>query len=336
MGDVLAAMRPQDEHTARAAAALSRSSTKCWSPSSIPSPPQRAQPHRSIRDTRTPCRTRSSNAATPRPRWPPAPTWSAAPGRPSASSTSISSPRVPWPNLSDGGRFKLFTQGQGIFDDRRQVASVLGIEKDQLEVELVPNGGAFGGKEDMSIQAQTALLAQMTGPTGQDHAQPRRVASGCTPNVTRSPCSTPWAAMRDGRLTAVMADMVGDTGAYASVGSKVLERAAGHSCGPYKVPNVLVEARAVHTNNPPCGAMRGFGANQAHFAIDGALDLLAAEVGSRRLGDPLAQRCRCRRPRGHGPDPREVRRHQADPGSSQEALLRSPRDRVVPSASAAA
>jgi CO/xanthine dehydrogenase Mo-binding subunit len=63
------------------------------------------------------------------------------------------------------------------------------------------------------------------------------------------------------------------------VGSKVLERAAGHSCGPYKVPNVHVEARAVHTNNPPCGAMRGFGANQAHFAIDGALDLLAAEVG---------------------------------------------------------
>ena len=92
--------------------------------------------------------------------------------------------------------------------------------------------------------------------------------------------------------------MVGDTGAYASVGSKVLERAAGHSCGPYKVPNVHVEARAVHTNNPPCGAMRGFGANQAHFAIDGALDLLAAEVGldgweirwrnAVEVGDPVA------------------------------------------------
>jgi xanthine dehydrogenase molybdenum-binding subunit len=83
----------------------------------------------------------------------------------------------------------------------------------------------------------------------------------------------------EGRLTAVEADMIGDTGAYASVGSKVLERAAGHACGPYRVPNVSIVARAVMTNNPPCGAMRGFGANQAHFAIEGALDLLAAKVG---------------------------------------------------------
>jgi len=175
-------------------------------------------------------------------------------------------------------RLKLFTQGQGIFDDRRQVASVLGIEKDQLEVELVPNGGAFGGKEDMSIQAQTTLLAQMTG-------RPVKITLTREESIRihpkRHPIQMQYTVGCDdeGKLTAVMADMVGDTGAYASVGSKVLERAAGHSCGPYKVPNVHVEARAVHTNNPPCGAMRGFGANQAHFAIDGALDLLAAEVG---------------------------------------------------------
>jgi xanthine dehydrogenase molybdenum-binding subunit len=73
--------------------------------------------------------------------------------------------------------------------------------------------------------------------------------------------------------------MVGDTGAYASVGSKVLERAAGHACGPYRVPNASIESRAVMTNNPPCGAMRGFGANQAHFAMEGALDLLAEKTG---------------------------------------------------------
>jgi CO/xanthine dehydrogenase Mo-binding subunit len=73
--------------------------------------------------------------------------------------------------------------------------------------------------------------------------------------------------------------MVGDTGAYASVGGKVLERAAGHSCGPYRVPAVDVEAKAVHTHNPPCGAMRGFGANQAAFAIEGVLDEIAARLG---------------------------------------------------------
>jgi xanthine dehydrogenase molybdenum-binding subunit len=72
---------------------------------------------------------------------------------------------------------------------------------------------------------------------------------------------------------------LGDSGAYASVGGKVLERAAGHACGPYRVPHVDVEAVAVYTNNPPCGAMRGFGANQAHFAMEGCVDLLAARVG---------------------------------------------------------
>ena len=82
-----------------------------------------------------------------------------------------------------------------------------------------------------------------------------------------------------GRLTAVRARIIGDTGAYASVGAKVLERAAGHACGPYRVPNVDVEARAVYTNNPPCGAMRGFGVPQVTFALEGLLDVLAERVG---------------------------------------------------------
>ena len=176
------------------------------------------------------------------------------------------------------GRLKLYTQGQGIFDDRRQVANVLGVEPDRIQTELVPNGGAFGGKEDMSIQAQTALLSQMTG-------RPVKLTLNREESIRIHPKRHPIQMQytvgcdEEGRLTAVIADMVGDTGAYASVGSKVLERAAGHSCGPYRVPNVHIEARAVMTNNPPCGAMRGFGANQAHFGIDGALDQLAAEVG---------------------------------------------------------
>ena len=176
-----------------------------------------------------------------------------------------------------GGRLKLYSQGQGVFDDRRQVARFLGISEDDLEVELVPNGGAFGGKEDMSIQAQTALLAQMTG-------RPVKLTLNREESIRlhpkRHPITMEYTVGCDaeGHLTAVKARMIGDTGAYASVGSKVLERAAGHACGPYKVPNVDVVSRAVYTNNPPCGAMRGFGANQAHFAMEGCMDLLAEKA----------------------------------------------------------
>jgi xanthine dehydrogenase molybdenum-binding subunit len=83
----------------------------------------------------------------------------------------------------------------------------------------------------------------------------------------------------DGRLTALRARIVGDKGAFASVGTKVLERAAGHAAGPYKLPAVDIESLAVYTNNLPCGAMRGFGANQAAFAIESMLDILAERVG---------------------------------------------------------
>jgi xanthine dehydrogenase molybdenum-binding subunit len=173
---------------------------------------------------------------------------------------------------------KLYTQGQGIFDDRRQVARFLAIPEEQLFVELVPNGGAFGGKEDMSVQAQTALLAQRTG-------RPVRILLNREESVRlhpkRHPITMHYRAGcdADGRLTAVWARMLSDSGAYASVGGKVLERAAGHACGPYRIDCVDVEAIAVYTNHPPCGAMRGFGANQAAFAIEGCMDMLAARVG---------------------------------------------------------
>jgi xanthine dehydrogenase molybdenum-binding subunit len=83
----------------------------------------------------------------------------------------------------------------------------------------------------------------------------------------------------DGRLTALRATLVADTGAYASVGAKVVERAAGHACGPYHVPNVEVVAHAVYTNNPPSGAMRGFGVAQVAFAVEQLVDMLAERVG---------------------------------------------------------
>ncbi|RPH74542.1 MAG: selenium-dependent xanthine dehydrogenase, partial [Candidatus Rokuibacteriota bacterium] len=176
------------------------------------------------------------------------------------------------------GRLHLLSQGQGIFDDRRQVAALLGRAEDELFVELVPNGGAFGGKEDMSVQAQTALLAQLTG-------RPVKLTLSREESIRLHPKRHPIrmdytvGCDAEGRLTAVKARMIGDSGAYASVGAKVLERAAGHGCGPYRVSNVDIEAVAAYTNNPPCGAMRGFGANQAHFAIEGCMDLLAKEAG---------------------------------------------------------
>lgn len=176
------------------------------------------------------------------------------------------------------GRLHLYSGGQGVFDDRRQVASFLGIPEDQIFVELVPNGGAFGGKEDLSNQPHTALLAHKT-------KRPVKITFTREESIRMHPKRHPITMHyrvgcdADGKLTAVVADMVGDTGAYASVGAKVLERAAGHGCGPYQVDNVQIEAVAAYTNNPPCGAMRGFGANQAHFAMEGCMDLLADRVG---------------------------------------------------------
>jgi len=180
--------------------------------------------------------------------------------------------------LPEGDGLRVYTQGQGVFDDRRQIASFLGMPEDKIYVALVTNGGAFGGKEDMSVQAQTALLARMTG-------NPIKLTLSREESLRLHPKRHPIKMTytvgcdADGRLTAVKADMIGDKGAYASVGSKVLERAAGHCTGPYKVPNVRVVSLAAYTNNPPCGAMRGFGANQSAFAMDSMVDILSEKVG---------------------------------------------------------
>ncbi|UCG17736.1 MAG: selenium-dependent xanthine dehydrogenase [Phycisphaerales bacterium] len=186
---------------------------------------------------------------------------------------------MPWSPDDDGARrLKVLSQGQGVFDDRRQIASVLGWDADRIQVQLVSNGGAFGGKEDLSIQAQTALAAVLC-------RQPVKCTLTRTESFRLHPKRHPVRIhMRagcdaDGRLTAVRARIVGDTGAYASVGGKVLERAAGHATGPYRVPNVDIESSAVYTNNPPGGAMRGFGVNHVAFAMEGMLDLLADKVG---------------------------------------------------------
>jgi len=181
---------------------------------------------------------------------------------------------VPTPD----GRLAVYSGGQGVWDDRDQCAAVLGVDADRIEVTQVSNGGAFGGKEDMSNQAQTALAAWLLGrPVKTTFSREESLLV----HAKRHPITIDIEAGCDprGRLTAMRARMLGDSGPYASVGMKVLERAAGHASGPYVLPAIEVEAVAARTNNPVCGAFRGFGANQAQFAMEGAMDRLAERVG---------------------------------------------------------
>ncbi len=177
-----------------------------------------------------------------------------------------------------GPQMRVYSQGQGVWDDRRQIASFLGVPEDHVRVTQVSTGGAFGAKEDLNVQCHAALLAVATG-------RPVLVALSRRESLRfhakRHPMWLDYTVGCDaeGHIVGLRARIVGDTGAYASVGRAVLERAAGHACGAYRVPNVDVEATAVYTNNPPCGAMRGFGVNQTNFALEGALDILAERVG---------------------------------------------------------
>jgi xanthine dehydrogenase molybdenum-binding subunit len=177
-----------------------------------------------------------------------------------------------------GPAVHVYSEGQGAWEDRRQLASFLALPEGDVVVTQVATGGAFGGKEDLNVQGQAALLALRTG-----HPVMLRLSrrESLRFHVKRHPMWLDYTAACDeeGRLVAVRARITGDNGAYASVGGKVLERAAGHASGPYRVPNVDVVADAVYTNNPPSGAMRGFGVNQAAFALEGVLDMLAGQVG---------------------------------------------------------
>jgi xanthine dehydrogenase molybdenum-binding subunit len=183
------------------------------------------------------------------------------------------------PSSEDGvRRLHVYSGGQGVWDDRNDIARVLAVPNDAVTVELVSNGGAFGGKEDMSNQAHAALAAWLLDrPVKCTLSREESFLM----HAKRHPIRLEyWAGCdEDGMLTAVKVRAVGDSGAYASVGMKVLERAAGHASGPYRVPNIDVQAIAVRTNNPVCGAFRGFGANQAQFAMEGVLDRLAERVG---------------------------------------------------------
>jgi CO/xanthine dehydrogenase Mo-binding subunit len=186
----------------------------------------------------------------------------------------------------DGG-VDLFVATQWLHVDRDQVAVSLGLPEDKVRITLAGVGGAFGAREDLSMQIHACLLALHTG-------KPIKIVYGREESffghVHRHPASLRYehGATADGKLVYVKADIVLDGGAYASSSTAVAANAATLGVGPYEVPNVVMSSSAVYTNNPPCGAMRGFGAVQACFAYESQMDKLAAALSL----DPVELRAR--------------------------------------------
>ncbi|MGY0057493.1 xanthine dehydrogenase subunit D [Streptomyces sp. LZ34] len=177
----------------------------------------------------------------------------------------------------DGG-VDLYIATQWLHVDRDQLAPVLGLPADKVRLTLSGVGGAFGAREDLSMQAHACLLALRTG-------RPVKIVynryESFFGHVHRHPAKLSYehGATRDGRLLFVQCRIVLDGGAYASSSPAVVGNAASLSIGPYAVDNVDIEALALYSNNPPCGAMRGFGAVQACFAYEAQMDAVAAELG---------------------------------------------------------
>ncbi len=180
--------------------------------------------------------------------------------------------------LPRGNGIKVFSQTQGPYRERDEIAHQLGLAEEQVEVEVVDCGGAFGGKEDMTVQGHAALACHLLGvPVKFKLTRPESIRM----HPKRHPTIMEYEIGCDqrGRLTALRARIIGDTGAYASVGGPVMDRAGTHASGGYHFPAVDIEARSVYTNNIPCGAMRGFGVNQATFALESLIDELCARGG---------------------------------------------------------
>ena len=172
----------------------------------------------------------------------------------------------------------VYTAGQGVYDDHRGIVEMLGVPDEKVRVISKLVGGGFGGKEDLSVQHHAALLAWHSD-------RPVKLTFSRAESFRVHPKRHPMeidlttACDVDGKITAVKARIVADTGAYASLGGPVLQRACTHAAGPYQIDNVDIEGRAIYTNNSPSGAFRGFGVTQTCFAMESNLNLLAAQVG---------------------------------------------------------
>lgn len=172
----------------------------------------------------------------------------------------------------------LYSGAQGIYDDQREVATLLGIEKNKVRVQSKLVGGGFGGKEDASVQHHAALLAWVCKkPVKVKFSRQESILIHPKRHAMEMDLTT--ACDENGILQGMDANIVFDTGAYASLGGPVLQRACTHASGPYNFHNICVEGMAVYTNNPPAGAFRGFGVCQSAFAFESNLNLLAEMVG---------------------------------------------------------
>ncbi len=180
--------------------------------------------------------------------------------------------------MPDGDGVLIYTGSQGVYDEQREVAELLGLPKEKIRVISKYVGGGFGGKEDMSVQHHAALLAWYT-------KMPVKITLSRKESIMIHPkrhameITATTACDENGNITAFKAKIISDTGAYASLGGPVLQRACTHAAGPYKCANVEIEGTAVYTNNPPGGAFRGFGVTQSAFASECNLNLLAEKVG---------------------------------------------------------
>lgn len=172
----------------------------------------------------------------------------------------------------------LYTGGQSVYDEQREISHMLNLPKEKVRVISKLVGGGFGGKEDMSVQHHAALLAWVTKLPVKVKLS-RQESLNIHPKRHAMEMEFTTACDENGKLTALKAVVVSDTGAYASLGGPVLQRACTHAAGPYNYQNVDIQGMAVYTNNPPAGAFRGFGVTQTVFANECNLNMLAEMVG---------------------------------------------------------
>ncbi|MFL5734389.1 MAG: xanthine dehydrogenase family protein molybdopterin-binding subunit [Chloroflexia bacterium] len=185
------------------------------------------------------------------------------------------------------GRLVIETAGQWVHEDRRQVAAMLQLPEDQVVIRYAAIGGAFGGREDLSIQHLLALATwKLRRPTALLWSREESMMAHHKRHPFEIRCR--WGAMKDGRIVAVEAELIGDGGAYASTSAEVLKIATLFSSGCYEVPNVSFDGYVAYTNNLPTGAFRGFGAPQAQFAVESMVTRLAHALGI----DPVEMRRR--------------------------------------------
>jgi CO/xanthine dehydrogenase Mo-binding subunit len=189
--------------------------------------------------------------------------------------------------IDKAGKLVIETAGQWLHEDRRQIAAMLKLPEEDVIIRYAAIGGAFGGREDLSIQHLLALATwKLKRPTAMIWSREESMVAHHKRHPMTIRCH--WGAMKDGRVVAVQSEVLADGGAYASTSVEVLKIATLFSTGCYEVPNIMADGYVVYTNNVPCGAFRGFGAPQAQFAAESMMTRLAHALGI----DPIEMRKR--------------------------------------------